>query len=82
MSSDGTSRFPASAASSATLVRRMVWSVALINLFVFGMVAFALYQSFGEYNERAEMTAQNMSQMLAQDIGREFEKIDVTVINS
>ncbi len=79
MSSEGTSHFPAPAASSSAFVRRMVGSVALINLFVFGMVAFSLYQSFVEYDERAEMTAQNYSQMLAQDIGREFEKIDITL---
>ena len=79
MSSNGTTRFSASATSSAAFVRRMVGGVALINLFVFGMVGFSLHQSFGEYEERAEMTAQNLSQMLAQDIGREFEKIDVTL---
>ena len=79
MSSNGTTRFPASAASSSAFVKRMVGTVALINLFVFGMVAFSLHQSFDEYEERAELTAQNMSQMLAQDIGREFEKIDVTL---
>jgi PAS domain S-box-containing protein len=82
MSSDGTSPFLASAASSAAFVRRMAGSIVSINLFVLGMVAFLLYQSFGEYEERAEMTAQNLSQMLAQDIGREFEKIDVTLLTA
>jgi len=82
MSSDGTMHFPDSAASSASFVRRMVLGVALINLFVFGMVAFSLHQSFGEFDERAEITAQNLSQMLAQDIGREFEKIDVTLLSA
>ena len=60
----------------------MVLGVALINLFVLGMVAFSLHQSFGEFNERAEITAQNLAQMLAQDIGREFEKIDVTLLSA
>jgi hypothetical protein len=82
MSSDGNSHFPASAASSAVFVRRMVWGVALINLFVFGLVAYSLYQSYGEYEERAEMIAQNLSQMLAQDVGREFEKIEVTLLSA
>ena len=79
MSNNGEARFPDSAASSAAFVRWMVAGVALINLFVFGMVTFSLYRSFGEYEERAEVTARNLSQMLAQDIGREFEKIDITL---
>lgn len=82
MLSDGTTHFQDSAASSASFIRRMVAGVALINLFVFGMVTFSLYQSFGEFEERAEITAQNLSQMLAQDIGREFEKIDVTLLSA
>jgi len=36
------------------------WQRSLINLFVFGMVTFSLYQGFGELEERAEMTAQNI----------------------
>ena len=78
----GTAHSPHPAASPASLARWMVAGVALINVFVFGMVAFSLYQSFGEYEERAEVTAQNLSQMLAQDIGREFEKIDVTLLSA
>ena len=82
MSSDGTTHFPDSVASSSSFVRWIVTGVALINLFVFGMVAFSLYQSFGEFEERAEVTAGNQAQMLAQDIGREFEKIDVTLLSA
>jgi PAS domain S-box-containing protein len=82
MFSNATTHSPASATSPAAFVKRMVWSVALVNLFVFGMVAFSLYQSYGEYDERADMTAQNVSQMLAQDIGREFEKINVTLLSA
>ncbi len=55
----------------------MVTGVALINLFVFGVVAFSLYQSFGEIEESAELTAENLSQMLAQDVGSDIDKIDV-----
>jgi PAS domain S-box-containing protein len=79
---DSTARFPSSAASSVSFTRWIVSGVALINLFVFGLVAFSLYRSFGEYEERAEVTAQNLSQMLALDIGREFEKIDVALLSA
>lgn len=82
MLSDGTTRFPVASASSSAFVRRMVGGVALIIMFVFGMVAFSLYQSFGEYEERSEIMAQNLSRLLALDIGREIEKIDVTLLTA
>lgn len=60
-----------------------MWGFALlINLFAFGVVAFSLYQSFGEIEERAEITAENMSRMLAQDIGGDIDKIDVTLLSA
>ena len=82
MSSDSKSYFSVSTDTAAAFAKRLAVSVALINLFVFGMVAFSLYQSFEEYEERAQTTAQNLSQMLSQDIGREFEKIDVTLLSA
>jgi PAS domain S-box-containing protein len=82
MVSDGTTHFPASATSSAAFVRWMVGGVASINLFVFGMVAFSLYQNFGEVEERAGITAQNQSRILAQDIGSEFAKINIMLLSA
>ena len=82
MSNNGEAHFPDSAASSAAFVRWMVAGVALINLFVFGMVALSLYQSFGEIEENAELTAQNLCRMLAQDVGGDIDKIDVTLLSA
>ncbi|MRR10191.1 histidine kinase, partial [bacterium] len=82
MFGDDTVRSPHSVISSASFVRWIVVGVALLNLFVFGLVAFSLTQSFDEYEERAEVTALNLSQMLAHDIGREFEKIDVMLLTA
>jgi PAS domain S-box-containing protein len=82
MSGDSTTEFPAPVVPSAAFLKWMVLGVASINLFVFGLVAFSLYRSFGEYEERAEVTAQNLSQMLALDIGREFEKIDLALLSA
>jgi PAS domain S-box-containing protein len=82
LSSENRIHHAASTPSPGAFVRWMEVGVASINLFVFGMVAFSLYESFGEYEERAEVTAQDMSQMLAQDIGREFEKIDVILLSA
>lgn len=82
MSIDITTDYPVSAKSPATFVWRIVGGVVLINLLVLGMVAFSLYQSFVEFDERAEITAKNMSRMLAQDIGGDIEKIDVTLLSA
>ena len=82
MSSDGTSHFPAPVASSSAFVRRMVGSVALINLFVFGMVTWSLYQSRDEYLKRAEVTAQNLSRVLAESIAGDIGRIDVTLLSA
>lgn len=82
MSSNGTLRFPDSATSFAPFVRWMVAGVALINLFVFGVMAFSLYQSFGESEERAELTAQNLSQLLARDIGGDIDRIDLALLTA
>src|SRR5574340_1038560 len=82
MSSDSVTRLPVQAASSAYFGRWLVAGVVLLNIFVFGLVAFSLYQSYAEFDQRAEVTAQNMSRMLAHDISREFEKIDVTLLSA
>lgn len=80
MFSDATMPSPASATSATSFVRWMVTGVALINLFVFGVMASSLYQSFGEAEERAEVTAQNLSQLLALDIGGDIDKVDVALL--
>jgi PAS domain S-box-containing protein len=80
MSSDGTTHFPDLATSSTSFVRWLVEGVALINLFVFGMVAFSLYQSYGEFEERAELTAQNLSKLLALDTAGDIDKVDVALL--
>ncbi len=82
MVNDDTTRMQNPLAISTSFVRWMVGSVVSINLFVFGMVAFSLYQSFGEVEARAEATAQNLSEMLAHGIGKDFEKINVTLLSA
>ncbi len=80
MAGDGMTSVPASAAASALFGRGLVAGVLLLNLFVFGVVGYSLWQSHVEFEQRAELTAQTLSQMLAHDIGKEFEKIDVTLL--
>jgi PAS domain S-box-containing protein len=78
MASDGMTPIPV--AASAAFGRGLVAGVVLLNLFVFGLVGYSLQQSHVEFEQRAELTAQNLAQMLAHDIGREFEKIDVILL--
>lgn len=82
MFSNGTMHSPVSATSSASVVRWMVASVALINLFVFGVVTLSLYQSYEESEQSAELTAQNLSQLLAQDIAGDIDRIDLTLLSA
>lgn len=67
---------------STSFVSWIVASVTLINLFVFGVVALSLYQSFGEIEENAELSAQNLARMLAQDVGGDIDKINVTLLSA
>ena len=82
MFSDDTMRFPNSATSSASFVRWMVAGVVLINLFVFGFVTLFLYQNYQESEQSAELTAQNLSRLLAQDIAGDMDKIDLTLMSA
>lgn len=81
MFSDGTTHITGIAGSSSFL-RWMVGCVALINLLVACMVAFSLYQSHGEFQEHAEITAQNMSKLLAYDIGGELDAINILLLSA
>lgn len=82
MSSNGPTHFPDTATSSASLASWTVAGVTLVNLFVFGVLAFSLYQSYGEYEEHAEVTAQNISKLLAEEIGGAIDKIDVALFSA
>ncbi|MCX7173243.1 MAG: ATP-binding protein [Proteobacteria bacterium] len=82
MFSDDVSHSSASTADSASFVSRLLWSIALINLFVLGLVAFTLNQSHDEFEERAEVTARNLSQLLALDIAGDIDKIDVALLSA
>ncbi|MDD2914014.1 MAG: ATP-binding protein [Gallionella sp.] len=80
MFSNATTHFRNLATSTSSFVRWVATGVALLNLFVFGMVAFSLYQSYGEVVENVEVTAQNLAQILAQDIGADIGKVDLALL--
>ena len=81
MPNDGTTHLPDSIATSTSFVRWLAGGVALINLFVFAVVAYSQYNSYVVFEERAEVNAQNLSRLLAEDIGGDIDKIDVTLLS-
>ena len=76
-----TTQSPASVSSPA-FIWWVVASVALINLFVFSVVTVSLYQSFSEFELRAETTVKNLCQMLVIEIEGDIDKIDVTLLSA
>jgi PAS domain S-box-containing protein len=79
---DGTSHVQTPAPSATSFIKWIVAGAALINLFVFGVVAFSLYQSFGETEENAELAAQNLSHILALDVDGTLDKVDITLLSA
>ncbi|MDZ4255055.1 MAG: ATP-binding protein [Sulfuritalea sp.] len=76
----GPSRLAQTATSSAAFVRWMQAGFALINLLVFGVVAFSLYESHAQSQQRAELAAQNLSDLLAQGIAGHIDRIDLALL--
>lgn len=69
-------------ASSGAFIRWMQTGVALINLLVFGVVAVSLYESHAESQQRAGLTAQNLSNLLAQGVAGDIDRIDLTLLSA
>lgn len=72
----------ANASSSGAFIRWMQTGVALINLLVFGVVAIALHESHAESQRRAEHTAQNLSNLLAQGVAGDIDRIDLALLSA
>lgn len=51
-----------------------------LNLIAGTLVALMLYESRGQHEERAVVTAQNLSHLLEQDLAGSFDKIDLTLL--
>ena len=68
------------ATTSAAFFKWMQVGFALINLLVFGAVAVSLYESHAESQQRAELTVQNLSALLAQGIAGDMDRIDLALL--
>lgn len=77
MSNRGMAHIPGTAAASDGFNRRLAASVLLINLLVILVAGFSLYKSFGNYQERAEITTRNLATVLAQNIESTIDKVDL-----
>ncbi len=82
MTGTSTTQFPNTARFSAASGGWIVAGVSLINLFVVGVLAFSLYQSYAEYEDHAAVTAQNFSRLLAEGIGGDIDKIDLALLGA
>ncbi|MBF0507262.1 MAG: hypothetical protein HQL09_10565 [Nitrospirae bacterium] len=66
--------------SQGQFIKRMATAVIFINLFVIALAGLSLRQSLLQHEERAVVTAQNLSQVLERYIGGVIDKIDVTLL--
>ncbi len=71
---------PVSTRSPATFLTRLIAGVALLNLFIFAMIGLSLQHSHRQYQERAEITTRNLTQMLASEIANVIKTDDLALL--
>ena len=64
----------------SVFVLRLATIAALANLFFIGLACFALWQSRIRYEERAEITTQNLALSISDELSNAIDKIDLTVL--
>jgi diguanylate cyclase (GGDEF)-like protein/PAS domain S-box-containing protein len=63
----------------ASFTSRLILCVSLIDLLVVALAGLSLHESRRHYQERAEITAQNLTRVFEQSITGTIEKIDMTL---
>jgi diguanylate cyclase (GGDEF)-like protein/PAS domain S-box-containing protein len=58
---------------------RLVTGVLLLNVIVIGLAIFVIAEDRKEHDGRARVTAQNLSQLLEQDVHSVFDRVDLTL---
>ena len=61
-------------------VTRLLAIAVVADLFFIGLAGFSLRQSWQRYQERAEISTQNLSHVLAGHIADTVDRIDLTVL--
>ncbi|QPK64859.1 PAS domain S-box protein [Methylomonas sp. LL1] len=59
------------------LTGRLVAGVVLINLLVVGVAGFSLTRSYENYQQRAEITTQNLANVIAKNIDSTVDRVDL-----
>lgn len=73
---------PDSSPSPKDFLFRLAAGVLLINLFVFAVKGYSLHESRIQYEEKARITTQNLSQVLQKTIGGTIDKIDTVLFST
>jgi PAS domain S-box-containing protein len=68
--------------SSSAFFRRLIPAIALLNLIVIGVVVLSLYRGFNQSRDHAEASAQNLSYVLALNIGNVIDEIDLGLLGA
>src|ERR1035437_2747330 len=62
------------------ILSRLIVTIVLLNLLVFGLVGLSLYQSRHQYQERATITTRNLTQTLESEIAGTIKTADVAML--
>ncbi len=66
--------------SGPVFIRRIVAGVILVNLFVIALICYSLHESRAQQVKIAEITTQNLSLVLEQNIGNSITKLDLILL--
>jgi diguanylate cyclase (GGDEF)-like protein/PAS domain S-box-containing protein len=61
-------------------LRRLILTVVLINLFVIGLATLSAYHGHRQYRERAEVTTQNLADILESNLTNTIRRVDVSLL--
>ena len=62
-----------------SFTRRLILGLLLLNLLVIGLAVFSIHEDQLEHERRARTTAQNLAQLLANDLGAVFGRSDLVL---
>lgn len=68
--------------SHASFGVRLAAGALLINLLIAGTIAISLRQSYLQHREKAEIASRNLVALLDEEIGSDFEKIDMVLLSA
>ena len=67
--------------SPASFLARLIGGIVLLSLFLFTLVGLSIQNSYRQYQERSEITTQNLTQTLASDIAGAIKTDDLALFS-